>query len=61
MADPRPEGIGPVAESKRLREQMLTAAANLEEFSAQLLVQVERLRREAAPLLDFEQEASDEH
>jgi hypothetical protein len=60
MADPRPGGNGPIAESKRLREQMLTAAANLEEFSAQLLVQVERLRAEAAPLLIREAEAPDE-
>lgn len=61
MADPRPGGSGPIAESKRLREQMLAAAASLELFSEQLLVQVERLRHEAAPLLTEEPEAPDEH
>lgn len=61
MADPRSGGDGPIAESRRLREQMLTAAANLEEFSAQLLEQVERLRAEAAPLLMQDPEAPDEH
>jgi hypothetical protein len=68
MADPRPGGSGPIEEAKRLAAQMLRAADALEKWteglqksSAQLLVQVERLRHEAAPLLIQEREAPDEH
>ena len=61
MADPRPGASGPIAESVRLREQMLKAATNLERFSEQLLVQVERLRAAAEPLLAPRSEDPDEH
>lgn len=61
MADPRPGSSGPIAESVRLREQMLKAATSLELFSEQLLAEVERLREAAAPFLATGPEENDEH
>lgn len=68
MANSEPGSSGPIEEARRLAAQMLRAADALEmwteglqQSSAQLLVQVERLRREAAPLLIQEPEAPDEH